>query len=165
MAGEGLSADGAVVGQEAFVCGLDGGDCAAFAGGDFDEAGSAGAGFAADVEMVADEVEEGVSAREIAGGPDGAGVAGSGGLGDEVEFDRGTLRGGGAGGFVAGMDNDGDLLHAGLGGFLDEDGEDGAVLAVAVDKVLERKGPLGGAGGGDYGFIDCHSWVSPDFSV
>jgi hypothetical protein len=59
MAGKGLSADSAVIRQETFVGGLDGRDGAAFAGGDLDEAGGAGAGFAADVEVVADEVEKG----------------------------------------------------------------------------------------------------------
>ena len=112
---------------------------------------------AADVEVVADQVQEGLAADELAGAVDGVAIAERLGLRDERQA-AGVLAGGvGVGGLVARADHDADFLDAGAQHFFDDDGEDGFFHAVAVDQGLQRQGALVAAGGGDDGFADLHA--------
>lgn len=85
LGSDGWTTDGAEVGEQTFAgCG-DGGDGATFGGVDADEFGGEGADGAlvGEVEVIADEVEEGGVADEVAGEGDGVGVAAGFGLFDE----------------------------------------------------------------------------------
>lgn len=80
-AGEQAAADGAIIGELAFVGGLDGGDGALVLAGDIDQLLGAVAAFVADVEVVADEEQKGVMSDELAGAVDGVAEAEGGGPG------------------------------------------------------------------------------------
>lgn len=156
MAGEALTADGAVEGQFAFVGALDGGHGAAMGGGGIDELPGAALFGGGDVEVIADEEEEGIIAGEGTCGEDGMAEAAGIGLFDELEAI--SMRAGGRAErlLIAGGDHHGDVIDTGGEGFLDDNGEGGFGLAVAVVEVLQWEGALGAAGGGDDGFRDLH---------
>ena len=150
------AADGAVVGEFAFVGFLDGGDRAGFAAGDIDELAGAADGGAANVEVVADHEEERFTGGEFFGAEDGVAVAEWVVLGDELEAAGVGAGGGAVGGFVVRVDDDADFFHTGHDGFLDNDLEGGFFCAVPVDERLEGERALRLAGGGDDGFTDIH---------
>ena len=107
----------------------------------------------ADVEVIADHVQEGVATHEGAGAMDGVTVSERAGLGHET--DRAGVAAGGlrVSGFIARPDHHADLLDARGEGLFDEDAEDGLLAAVAVDQGLEGQSALVGAGGGDDRFM------------
>ncbi len=149
-------ADGAVVGELAFVGGLDGGDGAGFGGGEGGELLETGFGPGTDVEMVADQQRERVAAGERRGAGDGVAVAEGLGLLDEVQASGVRARGLAVEAVVAGGNDDGDFLDAAGEDFLEDDGEGGFGTAIAVHERLEGKPPLVVAGGGDDGFAEVH---------
>lgn len=156
LAGHGLSAHGAELRELAFARGLDGGDRAVFLFGGGDEARGAAGAVAADEEVVAHHVQEGLVADERARAGERVGVAAGLGLFDEADA-GGMLAGdGGAGVCIAGADDDSDLLHSGAGGFVEQNGEDAALDAVAVNQHLQGKPPLGGGGSREDALFDPH---------
>ena len=102
--------------------------------------------------MVADEVEERLVADEFTSAKDGMTIAASGGLGDEADARTQGAAGLGVSGFVAGADDDAELLDPGAGGFLEHDLKGGFRFSVLIHQRLERQGALAGIGGGDEGF-------------
>lgn len=155
-AGHALAADGAEAGEKGLACGLNGGDRAGLGFGGFDDGSGAALFPATDIEVVADEVQEGVAGGEIAGAEDGIAVAAGFGLGDEAQASRQGACGAGVGGLIAGRDDQTDFFNAGANNLAKDDGEDGFFGAVTVDQGLQRQGALGGGGEGDDGFEDAH---------
>lgn len=149
-------ADRAIVGELRFVGRLDRGDRAGVGSGDLDQLAGAADAVGRDVEVVADQEEEGVVAGEIAGGEDGVAEAAGVGLFEEMKFGGVGAGGGGEGVAVAGGDDQGDFVDAGGEGFLDEDGKGGLRNAVLVDDGLEGEGTLGTTGRGDDRLLDLH---------
>jgi len=82
-----LAAYGAEVGEEILARDLHGGDGASGGSGGVDEAFGGAAGFRADVDVVADEVKEGLVANEVARTEDGVSVTAGIALGNEGEAD------------------------------------------------------------------------------
>jgi len=113
-----VAADGAVVWQFAFVCGLHGGDRAFFLSDRVEELGGAGCFGAAEVEVITDHEEEGIVAGEGGGAMDCVAVAQGFGLWDEVHAAGVGSGGSGVCGFVAGADDYGYFLDASVGDFL-----------------------------------------------
>ena len=106
--------------------------------------------------MIADQVQEGVLADEIAGAQDGMAVAQGLGLRDEAQA-AGMIAGHArVGHFVAGRDDDGDLFDAGAQGLFDDDAKHGFFDAIAIDQGLQRQAPLAGSGGRDHRLTDFH---------
>ena len=150
---DGGAADGAEEGEEAFAGGGDGGDGAAFGGVDADEFGGEGTDgtLVGEVEVIADEVEEGGVGDEIAGEGDGVGVAAGFGL-----FDEGDAAAGGGeerleAGRLGGGDDDGDFVD-GVGEEIEKEIADGGAAGVRRGEGLVEEVLLTGAGGGDDGF-------------
>jgi len=159
IAGNALSANGAELGEQTFAGGLHGGDGALFCLGEGDDLCGAAASVAADVQMVADEMEERLAANEIAGAPDGVAVAArlvllneadaSGVITGNLRIDIG----------VAGTDDNADLLDLGLNDLLEEDSQHAALSSVPVDEVLQREAALRGGGCRDDGLSDPHRFL------
>ena len=148
--------DRSVVGEFAFVGGLNRRDGTVFGAGDFDELLGAGFGSVLDVEVVADQEQERLRSREFAAAQHGVAVAARRILGDEVEPAGQIARSQAIGGFIARPDDEADLLDAGPQDFLGENAEGGFFEAVAVHERLERERGLRAAGGGDDGSFDFH---------
>ncbi len=110
--------------------------------------------------MIADHVEEGIGAREVAGAEDGVAVARRRGLGDEAHTVGVAAGGVCVARLLTGEDDDADLLDVGGERLLDEDAEDGLLLAVTIDQGLKRQRALALAGRGDDSFLDAQrgSW-------
>jgi hypothetical protein len=150
---DGGAADGAEEGEEAFAGGGDGGDGAAFGGVDADELGGEGGDGAVvgEVEVIADEVEEGGVGDEIAGEGDGVRVAAGFGLFDEGDAAAGGGEEGLEAGRLGGGDDDGDFVD-GIGEELEEKVADCCAAGVRRGEGLVKEVLLTGAGGGDDGF-------------
>ena len=131
------AADRSVVEEFAFVGGLDGGDGTILGGGDFDELLGASIGAVLDVEVVADEEQEGIVFGEIVSAQHGMTIAARRFLGDEMEPAGQVARAQAVGGFIAGPDDEADLVNAGFEDFLGQDAEGGFFDAVAVHERLE----------------------------
>ena len=160
VAGDALASDSSETGKAILAGGHHGRDGAALRGGDLNQLlGTAGFGLT-DPEMIADQVEKGVLADELAGAVDRMGVTERLGLGHEGEARRvvaGDVR---VFGFVTRKNDDADLLDARAAGFGDLDGQDGFLGSVAVDKGLQGEPALLGSGGGDDSFRDFHDGAS-----
>lgn len=156
LAGHGLSAHGAELRELALARGLDGGDRTALLFGGGDEARGAAGAVAAHEEVIRHHVEEGLGADEGARASERAGVAARLGLFDETHAGGVFAGDGSVGAFVAGADDDSDLLHSGAGGFVEQDGEHAALDAVAVDQHLQGQPSLGRGGGGEDALFDPH---------
>jgi len=145
-----FAADGAVVGKHVLARGLHCGNGTGFGSGDFDELLRAAASFAADVEMVADEVKERFFADEIARAKEGVAVTERFDLFDEMKF-AGEIAGGGAiGGLVAGANDEANFIHARAEGFLDNDPESGFLDSIPIHERLQRQRVLIASGRGEY---------------
>lgn len=153
-AGDELAADGTVVGQFAFLGGLHTGDGAFLLRGDGDDLFGAAHIRAADPEVIANEMEEGLVADEFARAVDGMTVATWVALFDELDFAGVFTGGGGVGRGVTGGDDDGDVLTTSADGLVQEDVQGGAGFAIAVHKGLEGESALVPTGGGDDCFPD-----------
>jgi hypothetical protein len=152
-AGHAASANRAEVREFAFAGGLDGGDSGGLRGGDGNKLRSATDAGMADVEVIADEVEEGIVAGEGPGTPECVAVAEGFRLGDEPDW---KVDGGAEDRFVAGGDDDGDVGGTSGGGFLGEDLEGGFRRAIGVHEALEGEFELIAPSGGDDGLGDFH---------
>jgi hypothetical protein len=135
-AGEALTAGRAVMRQEIFTGGLYSGDGAGMGFGDLNQLLGAAFCGAANIKVVADQMEEGVVAYEIARAEDGVPIAEGLGLGNEAEASGVVARDARVRRFVAGADYDGDLFDAGAQGFFDDDAEDWFFNAIAIDEGL-----------------------------
>ena len=156
-AGDAFAADGAVVREHIFAGGLDGGDGAGFGAGDFHELLGAAPFFLAEVEVIADEVEERFTRGKRPGAEEGVSVAERGGLFDELEFALPIAGGGGIAALVAGADDEANLVDAGAAGFFENDAQGRFGGAIAIDQGLDGKFMLVRASGGDDGFFYSHS--------
>ena len=139
------------------MSGLHGGDGAFFGAGDFDELTGAASLGGAEIEVVADEEEEGIVLAKVRSAVDGVGIAEGGGLFDKGEAGGVGSGSGAVGGFIAGADDDADALNAGAEDFLEDDGQSGLAGAVAVHEGLKGQGALMFASGGDEGLGDFHA--------
>jgi len=157
----GLAADGAEVWKEILARDLNGGDGAAGGCGGVDEALCGAAGFRADVDVIADEVEEWLVADEIARAGYGIGVATGGTLRDEGEANGIFADEFGVRLFIAGRNDDADVVDASAGGFVYDQAEDGALDALLVDEQLHGQGALTRPCRCDHCLANLHSEVSP----
>ena len=150
-------ANGAVVGQQALSGCLDGRDGAGFCRSDCHQQLGAVLAGAADVEVVADQVQKRVAPHEFPGAVDGVAMATRLCLGDEMEAPHvlpGYL---GVGFLVARVDHNRDLFDAGGGHFLHENAQHRLLDPVAIGEGLQWQGALFAPGGGNDGFGDFHA--------
>ena len=159
------STDGTIIGEFAFVSGLDGGDRAVFGGGDLDKLSGAGFRSVLDIEMVADEQEERGTFGEIAAAQDGMTVPPRRILGDEMQAARQFARAEAIRGFVTGPDHEANLVDPGVQDILSQNAEGGLFDSVAVHESLERERGLSAAGGGNDGFLDFHEGRDLRFAI
>ena len=154
--GDSPPADGPVVGEHVLAGRLHGGDGAALRLRLLDDLLRTTLGPAADVEVVADEVEERLVAGEGVGQPEGMAIAAGLFLFEEDE-PAGVLAGGlGIGALIARADDQGDLVGAGLDDLLKDDPESLLLGSVAVDQRLQRQSPLVPRSCRDDGSVDVH---------
>lgn len=158
-AGQALTADGSELLEVTFAGGLNGGDGAVFGFGDFNEFGGTTGLAAADVEMVADQVEKRLAGGELARAVDGVAVAARFHLFDEAHAAGVVAGDGGVVLSIAGTDHDADLFHASADDLFQEDAEDATLLAIAIDKILKWQTTLRRGGRGDYCFAYPHSFL------
>ncbi len=104
----------------------------------------------ADVDMVADHVQKGVAAHEVAGAVDGVAVAERLLLGDESDRAGVAASGLDEAALIAGPHHYADFFHLGGQGLLDENAEHRLLAAIAIDQGLQGKRALVGAGRGDH---------------
>jgi hypothetical protein len=110
----------------------------------------------ADVEVIADEVEEGLITDECPGGEYGSPVTVGIVLGDHFEPSWTAVDGGKESRFVSGTDDDGDLVGSGRQGLVHDDAERRTDDAVTIDEPLERMFLRGLSGCGDHGAAEIH---------
>jgi len=110
---KGLAADSAEVGKEIFARDLNGGDGTACGTGGIDETLGSTAGFCCYIDVIADEMKEGLVTHEVAGAEDRVRIAAGIMLGNEGEADGIFGDKLGVGLFIPGPDDDADLVNAG----------------------------------------------------
>ncbi len=144
------AADGAIVGKEALAGGLYSRDGARLGLRQGDDLASATVTVRVDVEVIADEVQEGLAVDEGARAEHGVTVTEGLLLLHEGQPAAVLARRGGVGRLVARADDDADLFDAGAQRLLDDDAEDRLFRAVAVDEGLQRQRALVASGRGDH---------------
>src|SRR5262249_19225936 len=155
-AGNAAAAGSTVIRQHVLPRGLDGGDGRVFGDGAFDDLGGAAEGAAAEVQVIADEVQEGAAGGELTGEPQRVAVAQRLRLLDEDESTDVGPRCLSVGGLIAGTDDEGDLVVSRFDGLLKDDGQRLFLAAIAVDERLQGQRPLVPRCGGDDCFAKFH---------
>ena len=158
-AGDGRAADGPVVAEHALAGGLHGGDRTVFRPGRLDQLLRAAPRLAADVEVVAHQVQEGLPADQRGRAMQGLAITAGAGLFDEDQQPRVV-----AGRFAidllaAAADDDAHLLDAGGDDLFEDDLQGRLFHAVQIDEALQRQAVLVRPGRGDHGFANFHAWI------
>jgi len=112
--------------------------------------------FAADVKVVADQVQERLVAGERRRSKQGFPIAAWFGLLDEGEHSRIVAGGLGIRPFAAGTDDHADPFDSGGNDFFDKDLQCRLLDPINVDEPLQQQTILGRTGGRDHGFRDLH---------
>ena len=129
--------------------------------GGVDEAFGGAARFWSDVDVIADEMEEGLAAYELARAEDGMRVAARVALGDKGEANGIFGDKFGVGLFISGPHDDANVIDAGARGFANDQAEDGALDPLLVNEQLHGKCALAWSCRCDDCLANLHREVSP----
>jgi len=161
-AGDALAADRTIAGEQVLTRGLHRRNGARLRFRHIDQLLRAALRGAADIKVVADQMQERILLDEVAGAQHGVAVAQRFRLRNQAQAPGVIARHTRVRRFVSGRNDDANFFDARAQGLFDNDAQHRLFNAIAIDEGLERQAPLVRPGSRDHRFADLHECGSLD---